>query len=312
MTGLRDDLHTRAQLLDLPRPTPLIAGTLDRRTVAVLAGRRGRGKSFVALDWALSLATGKPWQGRTVVEPCPVIWIAAEGAYGLNDRITAWETAWHEPVERFAAVSIPVNLYTGRHVDELLEIVTEHRAGFVVFDTWARCTVGGKENDNSDATAAMARLEPFRAAGITCLVVAHTDADDTKTRGATAVEDNVDTVYRLKGDPDHLVLSRTKRKDGPEHDELHLRLTPTAPSVVVESATTVDMGGRTADLMSIYVQHFADTGCTKNELRDVAAEGGMKSSGTFTRALNALVNSGALVNTGSDPRPFYKQEGTLQ
>jgi hypothetical protein len=71
------------------------------------------------------------------------------------------------------------------------------------------------------------------------------------------------------------------------------------------------MGGRTADLLSIYVQHFADIGCTKNELRAVANENGITSSGTFTRALKALVTSGALTNTGSDAHPFYKQEGTL-
>jgi hypothetical protein len=66
------------------------------------------------------------------------------------------------------------------------------------------------------------------------------------------------------------------------------------------------MGGRATDLMSIYVQHFADTGCSKRELREVAGEHGMKSSGTFTRALQMLVSSGALTNTGTDARPFYK------
>lgn len=303
---LRDRVLHRTQLGDLPRPSPLIESTLDARTVSVLSGRRARGKSLIALDWSLCIATGKPWQGRTVHTAGAVLWVAAEGAFGMHNRVGAWESAWQEHVDAFHVLPDPVNLFTGQDLEELIAVAGDLRAVLVVFDTWARCTVGGRENDNSDATVALARLEPLRQAGITSLVIAHTDAEDTKTRGATAIEDNVDIVYRVKGDPEHLTLSRTKRKDGPERDEVHLRLRPVAGSVVVESANAVDMGGRATDLMSIYVQHFADTGCSKRELREVAGENGMRSSGTFTRALHILVSSGALTNTGTDVRPFYK------
>ncbi|HVV76331.1 MAG TPA: AAA family ATPase [Mycobacteriales bacterium] len=307
---LSETLLVRRQLADLPQPAPLIHSTIDLRSVVVLSGRRGKGKSLVALDWACCIATGKPWQSRAVLQT-PVLWVAAEGAYGLHRRVAAWESAWGReiPDSQLAVLPQPVNLYTGAHFDEFVEIARARRAGFIVFDTWARCTIGGKENDNSDATTATSRLEALRAGGATSVVIAHTDSDDTKTRGATALEDNVDIVYRLKGDPQHFILDRTKRKDGPEYDELHLKLDPTADSVVVVSATAVDMGGRTADLMSIYVQHFADTGCSKKDLRDVAQENGISSSGTFTRALNTLVASGALLNTGTDKQPFYKQNG---
>lgn len=302
-------LLTRAQLADLPQPEPQITGTIDRRTVAVLAGRRGKGKSLLALDWACCVATGKPWQTRQV-QRSPVLWVAAEGAYGLHRRIAAWEYAWARQVEDLTVLPQPVNLFTGQHFDEFTAAVRQLQARLVVFDTWARCTVGGKENDNSDATLATSRLEALRDLGATSLLIAHTDAEDTKTRGATALEDNVDIVYRLKGDERHLELTRTKRKDGPEFDELHLKLDRVADSVVVVSTTPVDMGGRTADLMSIYVRHFADTGCSKRELRDVATEDGITSSGTFTRALNTLISSGALINTGGDQRPFYKLGAT--
>jgi hypothetical protein len=306
---LRDQVLVRSQLTNLPRLEPLIANTIDEPTVVVLSGRRGKGKSLVALDWALSIASGRPWQGRPVHQR-PVVWVAAEGAYGVEPRAAAWENAWGRAIadDQFLVLPVAVNLFTGARFDEFVEICRTHRAGLVVFDTWARCTIGGKENDNSDATAACSRLEAIRHAGTTSLIIAHTDAEDTKTRGATALEDNVDIVYRLKGDPGHLTLERTKRKDGPEHDELHLKLEPepNSGSVVVVSATAVDMGGRTADLMSVLVQHFADTGCSKRELREVAAENGIKSSGTFSRALTTLVQSGALLNTGTDKQPFYK------
>lgn len=62
--SLSQRLLTRAQLADLPQPEPLIADTLDRRTVALLAGHYGTAKSFLALDWSGCVATGRMWQRR--------------------------------------------------------------------------------------------------------------------------------------------------------------------------------------------------------------------------------------------------------
>src|SRR4051794_4541821 len=61
---LRGQLLARADLTNLPEPEPLIENTLDRRTIALLAGHTGTGKSFIALDWACCVATGHAWQGR--------------------------------------------------------------------------------------------------------------------------------------------------------------------------------------------------------------------------------------------------------
>lgn len=60
---LRDKLLRRSQLADLRQPEPLIEDTLDKRTVLLLAGRNSTGKSFLGLDWACCIATGRPWQG---------------------------------------------------------------------------------------------------------------------------------------------------------------------------------------------------------------------------------------------------------
>ena len=184
--------------------------------------------------------------------------------------------------------------------------MTEHAYRLVVVDTWARSTVGGKENDNSDSTQAFERLDSLRRTGATVLAVAHTDAGDTKARGATAPEDNADTVYRMKGDAGYLELTRTKRKDGPTDDRHQLRLKTVLDSCVLESTSAVDMGGRTAEVMSIFMSTFGDVGASKAELRKVCGEAGITSSGVFSRAVKALVSTGALVQSGTDARPYYK------
>jgi hypothetical protein len=78
---LADELLTRDDLKALPNPEPLIEGTLDRGTTALLYGPWGSGKTFIALDWAASVATGRKWQGRPA-RKLRVLYIAAEGAFG--------------------------------------------------------------------------------------------------------------------------------------------------------------------------------------------------------------------------------------
>ena len=311
---VRAALLTREQLASLPQPEPLITDTLEKRTVALLAGRRSSGKSFLALDWACCIATGKPWQAREVSDPGPVLYIAAEGAHGLDQRVEAWEYAWRHKVTDLHVLPLPVNLFKGGvRVEELLTVITQDRPRLVVIDTWARSTVGGKENDNTDSTLAFERIDAIRRLDTTVLVVAHTDKADSTTRGASALEDNVDTVYRIKDDAGVLELDRTKRKDGPESDHHQLRLktiqlpagdTWERSSCVLESDRGHEqpLSGRATDLLSVFTEHFADTGCSKAELRHVAE----LAPATFARGLNALVRAGALINTGTDQRPFYK------
>ena len=59
-------LHSLQHVLSLPPPDWLVKNVLPVGSQGVLFGPSGSGKSFVALDMALSLATGQPWQGLEV------------------------------------------------------------------------------------------------------------------------------------------------------------------------------------------------------------------------------------------------------
>ena len=86
---LRNRVLKLDELRELPQPDTLVSGLLDLDSLAVLYGPPKAYKSFVALDWALSVATGSWWQGRRV-EPCHVLYVAAEGVSGLWARVDAW------------------------------------------------------------------------------------------------------------------------------------------------------------------------------------------------------------------------------
>jgi hypothetical protein len=300
---LRDRLLTRGALAQLPEPEPLIEGTIDRRTVAVVAGHFGTLKSFVLQDWAASIATGRNWMSRPVHQG-PVLYVAAEGAHGLHPRFTAWEYGWHRdiPDEQLEVLPEPVNLLDAQAVAELCHLATGR--ALVVIDTLARCMVGADENSAKDMGIAVDALYRLRDAtnGGTIAVAHHTGKDRATIRGSSALEAGVDTVYTTEGDARLMKLSRTKRKDGPREDTLQLKLNPVLDSGVIVSTLGVDIRPTAHELMSTFVSTFSETGASRAELRNASA----MASASFGRAVNDLVKAGALINEGSDTRPFYK------
>lgn len=302
---LWDRVLTRNQLSQLPTPEPLIDNTLDRRTVAMLVGGWGTGKTFVALDWSLCIATGKAWQGRTTQQGS-VVYVAAEGAYGLNQRVESWEVAWQHdvPDQAFHVVPVAVEI-AKRDVTHLISVCREIRPSLVVVDTFARCAIGLDENSAKDAGLFVRGLDRIKDSldGGTVLTVHHTGKDRKTTRGSSALEGAMDTVYQIEGDAQAMRLHRSKRKDGPTPDSLSLRLesVPGTDSVVVSSGR-VDMTPTVEKLMSTFVSTFSESGASKAELR-MAVD---LQPGSFHRAVNRALRDGLLVNVGTDQRPFYQ------
>lgn len=302
-------LLPRSALKTLPDPEPLIDDVLDLGTVALLYGMWATGKSFIALDWAASIATGRPWQGRRS-ERRRVLYVAAEGAFGLKGRVEAWEASWGNDIEDDALHILPrpVNLTHYGEVAALTELVEWNRYGLVVIDTLARCMVGADENSARDCglvVDALTRLRERTPGGRGVILGVHHTGKDAKTlRGSSAFEAGVDTVYSVSKDGGLIVLNREKRKDGPPNDrhELKLDSIPGTGSVAISVHRGMDKPERAERLLSIFVQHFSASGATKRELRDVTE----MSTGTFHRALDDLFKSGDLINEGTDKRPFFK------
>ena len=73
-------------------------------------------------------------------------------------------------------------------------------------------------------------------------------------------------------------------------------------SGMILSAVGADMTDGQRTLMSAFLSAFEATGASKADLRGVAN----MPNASFARSLNALVSAGALVNHGTDQRPFYR------
>lgn len=297
----------RHELDDLPRPEPLIDGALMRHTYALLVGRDSTYKSFLAVDWSLSLATGKPWQGRET-QTVPVLYIAGEGAYGLSQRIDAWEFAWGEkvPYNMFTVRQSPVNLFRGgTALDELLDRIQCGEYGLVVIDTLATAS-SGANMAASDSGVVLANIERIKRAtnNGAVLVVAHTQKSDLDTSGLHQIEDNADTVWHSAVDDGVITVTNRKQKDGPTSPPMRLQVRPVLDSLVIESASGPSIrptSDSQAALLATLEEAFSESaGATKQEL--MMASGVPKS--TFYRALNALLKSGQVVSDNAKTERF--------
>jgi predicted transcriptional regulator len=222
-------------LLDsLPAPESLLEGILSVGTLAAIYGPSGIGKSFVAQGIALSVSTGSRWMGRQVRQG-PVLYVAAEGSFGLAQRRRAWMTS-----EQLSATEgdhwlvRSVNLLDLNWSTALVELAKELRPVLIVVDTVARSMQGGEENSSRDMGTLINAADAIRhATGATVLLVHHTPRQGDNMRGHTSLEGAVDTAIEVQGDEHNLVLRCAKQKDAAPFEDIRLSLRVVGDSCVV-------------------------------------------------------------------------------
>jgi hypothetical protein len=297
-----------AALLALPRPTYLVDEVLVRDSLAVLYAAAGAGKSFVALDIALSVATGLPWQGHAVHRGA-VVYIAAEGGAGLGQRVRAWMTA-HQitSIDDAWFVLAAVNLLDEREVTAFLAELAEIPVKPVLLtaDTLARCLVGGDENLAKDMGAAVAALDRLRETlGCTVLVLHHTARHHGDERGSTALRGAADTMLAVTKDGDTVTIACAKQKDAVPFDEITLRLVPIDESCVLEPAPeasqTKRATGAARTALKALDEQFDDEGASYTQWSKAS---GLEER-TFLRVRKTVVTNGWVDKRGKGRSARY-------
>lgn len=213
-----------------PRPTPLVADWLDSNTLARVYGASNHGKSHVALDMAACVSLGIPWHGHATTA-ARTVYVLAEAADGMGRRVAAWEER-HERECSIVFLPEPVQvLGTGWRwfVQDMITL----RAGFVVFDTQAKVTLGVNENDNTALGLAMARLDDLRVATGACVLLVHHKGANGLVRGGTAGTGAMDDEIDVTRIGTSIKVRSGKVRDRAAPAGLELELTPFGDSVVL-------------------------------------------------------------------------------
>jgi KaiC/GvpD/RAD55 family RecA-like ATPase len=223
-------LYSTSELLNLPAPTWLIDGIMPAGGLVGLYGPPGVGKSFVAIDLAMTVSTGLQWLGTYDVERGPVVYVSAEGGAGIGKRVLAWLHSKSEDPKRanvaWLIESIPINADNEQMAVLLNRIVDEAQVqpALVVVDTLARC-FDGNENEQEDMGRFVAGVDILRSElKTTVLVVHHTRLGGDRERGNTAFRGAADTMMKIEADEGspYFVLQCNKQKDDEEFKEIPL------------------------------------------------------------------------------------------
>lgn len=191
-----------ADLAELPPPTWVLDELLPSG-FSVLFGPSNVGKSFLALDWSLCIATGECWYGKQAADGW-VVYIAAEGVHGLYRRVQAWMHARDQTApERIRFIPNAANLLDGSDLVRVATAIARlpEAPKLIVVDTMARCMVGGDENSAKDVGRFIAGVEQLSTTYETnSLVVHHTGKDGEGERGSSALRGAADAMLALKPD----------------------------------------------------------------------------------------------------------------
>ena len=193
----------------------LIDGVLPKRGFIALFSPPGSYKSFVAMDMAEAVATGRPWMGRDVPTAGGVLIIAGEGHGGIGARIRACKKHNRTPVgAEIYVLRAAINLRSSAEDFDLLVLSIKdlmEKTGvqfeLVQIDTLARAFGGGNENNSEDMGAFihnMGRIQ--RILNCALMIIHHAGKDSSKgLRGHSSLLAAVDSqleIIKIDAPPD--------------------------------------------------------------------------------------------------------------
>ncbi len=212
----------------------LIKGWLIAHGITALLAKRGTGKSTIALDLAMHLASDMPWWGIETMKGWKVIYICGEDDEGMVLNVRAW--AQHEdrglPSDDRFMVARGIVKMTDKtklrlRLDHMLKWADGKRC-LIILDTWARATSGASSNTQEEMDTAYENAELVaKALNGPMLACFHPPKDGRMTiRGSAVQEDASSGIWELEKELGGVRLTIGRAKGKGEGNYRKFRLDP--------------------------------------------------------------------------------------
>jgi hypothetical protein len=314
--GSHFELLGPGDLENLPAPSWLIEGILPANALGVLYGAPSVGKTFVALSIALSIAAGHHWCGKPT-KSGSVLYVAAEGAFGLRLRVPAYQRRHGITAERIRFLGEGFDLRQTADIQKLISTLKafNFHPDFIVLDTLARLIPGADENSSKDMGEVIRAIDSLRREfTATVLLIHHTVKDGALERGSGALRGAADVMIKCSaaGDRKLVSIKCDKMKDAePFHTATikleRVQISSTASSLAVtnwrelpasgaleeDDSSTVNQG----TILEILQRQFP-SGAINKQLLDAFRQSTGKKKSTFDRAMRVLKDCGSIRQVG--------------
>ena len=264
------------ELMAMPPVQFLVDSLFTRHGFSVMYGPPGCGKTFLALDIALCVASGSAFH-EMPVQQGSVLYIAGEGVGGIGKRVKAWlENRGNGVTEKelpFYVLPTAVDFTSLADVEKLkatIQLLEERAGGFslIVVDTVARALLGADENSATDIGKFVKTCDVLKQSYNAALLGIHHSGKDGSRgmRGSSALLGAVDTSIQVKKSGAVLTVVTEKQKDAEPAEDLFFQM---------ETAEVGTIGGET----SVYLQKVT---------ADAVAAGGASFNEKELKAMNCL------------------------
>lgn len=208
----------------------LVRSIIPAECTGLLVGKWGTCKTFVALDFAGCIASGKDWHGHATRQGT-VFYLCGEGESGIARRLRAWEIGNGGSVAGIAVRQMP-DIRDAETLARMMGTIerltiTRGQPRLILIDTLFTALNGGNENSGQDMGEVFRAMRALRQR-FRCAVIAvhHTGHDEERARGHSSMEAGVDVQLFLSSDQRAgatiLTLSNRKQKDGAPFEPITL------------------------------------------------------------------------------------------
>jgi len=224
----------------------LIDSIIPKKAFVALYAPPASYKSFIALDLAEAIATGRDWMGYRIPKKGAVLYICGEGHGGMGARVKACKLQNKSPDgANLYIIRAQLNLRSSQEdFDKLIQAISELIAQIddpleiIILDTLMRMSGGGfNENSSEDMGAFITqagKLQEIYACAL--MVIHHSGKDVTKgLRGHSSLLGAVDTELEIQRQDSvinssdasvigNAILTVSKQKDGADSIQIGIEI----------------------------------------------------------------------------------------
>ncbi len=221
---------------NIGEPDWLIDKCIERGTVTSIFGAAKSGKSFIAIDMACAVASGRTFYGYKT-KPATVLYLAGEGFTGVGRRIKSHEQHYDYSLKNKPLLVSNRGTRIGdnedfKNLQEVCRAIQEEHGsiGMIIVDTLAR-NYGLNENSTEDMNKFIQHIDDLKEEfNASIIIVHHTGhGSGARSRGSSVLPAALDYEFKVDRDKNSddaamlVSLKQTLVKDGTPIDDMYLK-----------------------------------------------------------------------------------------